>query len=106
MRRKRLTWITATLITGCILLLSQCVDQDIKNQADDADTEMLPAGFAGSVSCRGCHPDIYESHVNTAHFKTTRPAEERYLMGSFHPDSNHFYFNRSVQVAMEQRDSA
>ena len=100
---KKLTWITALLTASCILLLSQCVDRHAPNDTGGSDT--LPEAFAGAASCAGCHKNIYESHLNTAHYRTTRPTEERYLMGSFHPDSNRFHFNRSVYVAMEKRDS-
>jgi hypothetical protein len=102
---KKLTWITVLMIASGILLVSRCVDGPSGKKADEAEIAALPAGFAGSATCGSCHQDIFEKHLNTAHFKTTRPTEEKYLMGSFHHDSNRFHFNRSVYVAMEKRDS-
>ena len=46
--------------------------------------------FAGSESCAGCHKDIYNSHIHTAHYLTTRPALQQYIKGSFETGKNEF----------------
>lgn len=62
--------------------------------------------FAGSVTCASCHKDIYDSHLNTAHYLTSQPATEKYIKGSFEPGKNVYAYNYSVRVAMEKRDSS
>ncbi|MFD0798549.1 multiheme c-type cytochrome [Maribacter chungangensis] len=39
--------------------------------------------FAGSESCIPCHPSIYETHVSTAHYKTSAIADSENILGSF-----------------------
>jgi hypothetical protein len=62
-------------------------------------------GFAGSAACANCHKDISESHINTAHYLSSKPALDEYIKGSFEEGKNKFYYNQSVFVAMEKRDS-
>lgn len=75
--------------------------EEKKDGAASPDNE--PA-FAGSESCAGCHKNIYDKHLQTAHYLTSRPPLEQYIKGSFHPDENKYFFNRSVLVAMEKRE--
>jgi len=39
--------------------------------------------FAGSASCASCHNDIYKSHIQTAHYHDSRPANQEFIKGSF-----------------------
>ena len=39
--------------------------------------------FAGPQSCQPCHQEIYETSVQTAHFKTSQTADEHSIRGSF-----------------------
>ncbi len=39
--------------------------------------------FVGPQSCRPCHQEIYETYVQTAHFNTSRTANEHSIKGSF-----------------------
>ena len=41
----------------------------ISNQTNDENK------FAGSAACASCHKDIYESHIKTAHYLDSRPAD-------------------------------
>ncbi|MGZ3837386.1 MAG: multiheme c-type cytochrome [Flavisolibacter sp.] len=61
------------------------------------------ASFAGSASCEGCHKNIYEHHVHTAHFLTSRMASREYIKGSFDTGLNSFLFSPAVKVNMEHR---
>ena len=61
--------------------------------------------FAGSESCAGCHKNIYESHIHTAHYLTTRPALQEYIKGSFEAGKNIFAYDSGRIVVMEKRDS-
>ena len=58
--------------------------------------------FVGSESCMECHADIYSEHLNTAHYKTSAPANSENLLGSFEEDSNILDLEH-VKFTMEQR---
>ena len=60
--------------------------------------------FAGSASCAGCHKDIYESHIKTAHFLTSAEASDVFVKGSFETGKNKYAFSNSVVVKMEKRE--
>jgi hypothetical protein len=61
--------------------------------------------FAGSESCAGCHKEIFDHHVHTPHYLTTRPASEKEIKGSFRPGKNRFAYDADMVVVMEKRDS-
>jgi Cytochrome c554 and c-prime len=58
-------------------------------------------GFAGSASCASCHKDIYESHIRTAHYFTSRPASKESIKGSFEAGKNHYIYNKFMEVVLE-----
>ncbi|SNR67521.1 Cytochrome c554 and c-prime [Maribacter sedimenticola] len=41
------------------------------------------ANFVGSETCMECHPDIYKSHLETAHYNTSAIADNEHVKGSF-----------------------
>ncbi len=93
--------ITFAIICCSIFLLTQCV---AKKQADDGIiANSKGQKFAGSASCASCHKNIYDTHIHTAHFLTSRPDSAQYIKGSFDVGNNVFAFNASVSVAMEKR---
>jgi hypothetical protein len=60
--------------------------------------------FAGSAACSPCHKNIYESHLRTAHYRDSRPADSKEVIkGSFDSGSNHFVYNRFMEVALEKK---
>ena len=61
--------------------------------------------FAGSETCAKCHKNIYDTHVKTAHYLTTRPAAEKYILGSFKNGENKYTYNPNLFITMEKRDS-
>jgi len=63
------------------------------------------AQFAGSASCANCHHDIYQNHIKTAHYLTTRRSDANNIPGAVEPPQNRFYFNPGVYLAVERRDS-
>jgi len=60
--------------------------------------------FAGSSSCAGCHKDIYNTHIKTAHYLTSAEASDISVKGDFTAGKNEYAFNRSVVVKMEKRN--
>ncbi|HLO80218.1 MAG TPA: multiheme c-type cytochrome [Chitinophagaceae bacterium] len=64
----------------------------------------IPYGtkMVGSQACRSCHANIYDSHIQTAHFKDSRPAEGQYIKGSFEAGSNFFNYNQFMSVELRK----
>lgn len=44
--------------------------------------------YVGSAACMACHSEIYHTHVQTPHYRTSMPAEFQNIQGSFENDSN------------------
>jgi hypothetical protein len=84
------------------------MDRDEKKTTSEkksADTTAIKfEDFAGSASCAGCHKDIYNTHIKTAHFLTSAEASDVSVKGSFDSGINQYAFNRSVVVKMEKRN--
>jgi hypothetical protein len=94
------TIIIITLLVSFVFVITRCMNKGNElAQIQNAKGEV----FAGSASCEGCHKNIYDSHIHTAHFLTTRPASASYIKGSFNSGKNKYYYNQSVAVAMEKR---
>jgi hypothetical protein len=61
--------------------------------------------YAGSVECARCHSSVSSSYEHTAHFLSTRVADEVSVEGNFSKDSNELVINDSTKIVMEKRDS-
>lgn len=60
--------------------------------------------YAGSLSCKACHRNIYDSFVNTAHHSTSAPANGTSIKGSFDANANRFPYNKFTEVIMEKKE--
>lgn len=103
MKRYRSPFIVIGAIVLCGFLLTQCVNNEKEEIAKKEIAKF--AQFAGSASCASCHKDIYEKHKQTGHYLTSRPAEEKYIKGSFEKGKNIYGYTPSIVLAMEKRDS-
>ena len=86
-----------------VIAFTQCM-----NGGDEKKDETIQNGYeayAGDEKCAGCHKDIYEQHLKTAHHLTSLPAEEKNINGSFAKGSNSFSYSPLLNIAMEKRDS-
>lgn len=92
--------VLSVLITVACLF-SQCEHKE--PLTDDVLADDKGRQFIGSASCQGCHKDIYDEHLRTAHFLTSQPGSEEFIKGHFENGKNTYAFNKSVVVAMEQR---
>jgi hypothetical protein len=61
--------------------------------------------FAGSTACGSCHLDVYKNHIQTAHYRDSRPASAATIKGSFDSGRNRYVFNASTEVVMERKGS-
>ena len=89
-----------SLLVGVVFLLTKCIS---KNENANVIQTAKGKAFAGSASCASCHQNIYDKHINTAHFLTSAPATANNIKGSFLQGNNMFSFSPNVMVAMEKR---
>ncbi len=61
--------------------------------------------FVGSAMCKECHSDIYDSHIQTAHFNTSAIASSENIKGSFKAGSNTLDWNDVELVMKSERNS-
>lgn len=107
--RNRRSALIISLIVASVCLLTQCMNEEVKTEPatettpQPAVTAGMYAQFAGSSTCASCHKDIYDKHLNTAHYLTSQPAIAKYLRGNFGPDSNAYRFNADMVLKMEKR---
>jgi hypothetical protein len=104
--RYHLSKVIITIITLSVFLLTTCIDGEKKKEEPVAIQSRISHDmFAGSATCQGCHKDIYDKHLLTAHFLTSRIANEQSVMGSFEAGKNLHLYGSNVAVVMEKRDS-
>jgi Cytochrome c554 and c-prime len=102
--RHRRSAIIVLILASSVFLLAKCIDKK-----EDAKSRVIAKvqreQFAGSETCISCHKNIYDTHIHTAHYLTTRPASEQTIKGSFEPGKNSFVYDSGMVVVMEKRDS-
>lgn len=96
-------FLTMLTLVGVILFLSRCIQNDAGKSSGSATRQVLK--YAGSLVCKDCHKDIYESHLNTFHNQTSALATTQNIKGSFEQGRNRFYFNPALYIAVEKKDS-
>lgn len=91
-------------LVAMVLLVFTC---DLRKSEDKLPGVVHFSGreFAGSENCVECHPSIAESHSQTPHFLTSRPADAESVKGSFDPGENVFRLDDGLKIVME-KDSA
>ncbi len=97
MQRKKILILTSCCLV--ILILNNCISEQ-KRSKDSRGED-----YAGSVKCKGCHKEIYDAYLKTAHNLTSSPALKTAIKGSFAKDSNTVYYRPALKVVMEQTDS-
>ena len=80
------------VIVFCVFLLTRCINGEEENDKNVVKNSKYGL-FAGSANCAACHKNIYESHINTAHFHTSEIASEKSIKGSFDSGRNTFSFS-------------
>ena len=102
-------WLPAAIV-ACVGGLARCVGGSGESRPV-AVINASGAVYTGSEACTRCHGSIGDHYAHTAHALASRPAEKRFIRGSFSAGKNIFSFNDydnlpvSVQVVMDARDS-
>ncbi len=74
-----------------ILLIWHCKDSQLESDYFNPSvlaTHYNGEGFVGSATCLECHAEIYDTHIQTAHFNTSALPTEQSIKGSFDAGSN------------------
>lgn len=81
------------------LLFSNCVNKG----SDYID----PRGtvYAGSISCKECHQEIYNDASNSSHYKASAPASIKNVLGNFRPGHNTYWYDKETKIVMEHRNN-
>ncbi|AXY77346.1 hypothetical protein D3H65_26675 [Paraflavitalea soli] len=93
---KRLLYVLCPIVL-CIAIFSQCVDHEPDGR------DIRGEKFAGAATCAGCHKNIYNAYLSTAHATTSRPASASSVKGSFAAPGNIFHYTGNTRVIMEER---
>lgn len=102
-KKYRLSAFIIPAILLCVFLFSTCVNTE--NTALQNSAKANFDDYAGSVKCVTCHKNIYDSHQNTAHFKTSAAAASQNIIGSFDTGKNTFTYATGGTIAMEQSEN-
>lgn len=80
-------------------LFSNCTNKD--NDYID------PRGnvYAGSVSCKECHKEIYNDALNSSHYKASAPASIKNILGNFKAGHNSYFYNKDTKIVMKNRNN-
>ncbi|SEW51043.1 multiheme c-type cytochrome [Chitinophaga arvensicola] len=96
---KRLLFVSGSLLT-CIILLSQCISRPSRKE------DLRGQAFAGAATCMGCHKNVYDAWLASAHHHTSSPASATTVKGSFLSPDNIFRYANGEVLKMETLDSA
>jgi len=103
-KRSYFNWFAVTgVIVVSVTGLARCIDAG-KNPPVSNSGIRAYEEFAGSGKCISCHADIYNKHIQTAHYQTSAPAVQSNIMGSFENDKNIIQYPNGGVVKMEEQD--
>src|SRR5580692_1232626 len=55
-------------------------------------------------ACFSCHKSIVQTHLHTAHYLSSAPANATSIKGSFKEGQNHYVYNDHMEVVMEKKN--
>jgi hypothetical protein len=91
---------TLTVISCIIIIvfaLCKCIDKS------EVVADARGKRYVGSATCVQCHKTIYDSYANTAHSKSSAPASDTVVKGSFEPGRNTYFYRPNLKMVMEDR---
>lgn len=106
LRINKSIWILIILLFVCFLILKFGSDFSSKSAYLPIKPIAMHSngnGFSGSGVCAECHLDIYNSHIETAHFRSSAKANRNSVKGRFDTDENFFHLNDSIEFKMHTR---
>ncbi len=94
---------TVGILMLAVILLVRCIDN---SPAVAKAVTPVYSDYTATEKCTGCHTDIYNQHIKTAHYLTGQPALEQFIKGSFAADKNTYAYTPDIVLKMQQRDSS
>lgn len=104
---RRSVLVLFTIIVA-VFVLVRCMDHEKEQKPASISVSERPAGFeeySNSQNCAGCHKEVYESHIKTAHYLSGQPPAVEFIKGSFKKGRNTYHYSPSILLSMEKRDS-
>jgi hypothetical protein len=101
----RKSLLVTVAVTACICFLARCGSDEKKVTESTTEATYSYADYVSADACKTCHSSIYESHIQSAHYLTGRPAVDKYIMGSFEKGKNTYSYSPSILLSMQKRDS-
>lgn len=100
----------AVLLTVTIILIVvyQCKNPKIESgyyNPETIATHFNGEHYVGAETCIECHEDIYNTHLQTAHFKTSAISDSQNILGSFEQGENLLDLEY-VRFTMEQKQDS
>lgn len=108
---KKRVFVNSIIILSSLLLATLVYHCKNPNVASDYSSPAVLAThfkgeeFVGSETCMECHADIYASHIETAHFKTSALADSTNIKGSFKEGSNILDIESTLFTMFEENSS-
>ncbi len=100
--------LTSTALFFLVAAIYHCKNPNIESDYYTPETLAVHSNgnkFVGSATCAECHQDIYDSHVRTAHFKTSAKANRKNIKGNFSKDFNTWETDRVKFMLIEDHDT-
>lgn len=101
-------WIPVVGVLFCGLVIYNCRQGGPEAEYHDIDPiAEHPNGlkYVGSGSCAECHLDIYRSHIETAHYRTSALADTTTVKGNFTFGHNRYELSEMLSFDMVKTDS-
>ena len=96
----RSTLVALIVMLSSVIIFTKCMNGGKDKAGTDSGLDF--SAYAGSASCATCHKQIFESHIHTAHFKTSAIAGDNTVSGSFDTAKNVFNFSAGASIRMEK----
>ncbi len=105
--KKRVFVNSIIILSGFLLatLVYRCKNPNVASDYGSPDalaTHFNGEEFVGSETCMECHADIYASHVETAHYKTSALPDSLNIKGSFEKGLNTLDIESTVFTMLEE----
>lgn len=89
------------ILVTVVMLVNQC--KDVENTAEAVATHFTGKEYAGSKTCASCHSQVYEDHLQTAHFSSSKMFDPSNLTSLFESDQNQLSLSDSIDLIMRKR---
>lgn len=110
MTKKKVFLNSSIILSGLLLatLVYHCKNPNVAS--DYGSVDVLAAHFngeefVGSETCMECHADIYATHLETAHFKTSALADSTNIRGNFETGLNTLDIESTLFMMYEEEGS-